>query len=160
MEFSLHGVKFNYEYGNIYQLYHLKKGYEWKARKKQINNKGYIWYRFQVNKKIYTFLLHRLVYWLHNREWDIYNSSTNNLIDHIDGDILNNNIENLRVVTNQENSFNMTRAKGYFWNKERKKWNTQIQLNGKSKYLRRFDNEEDARNCYLEAKKKYHIISS
>tara|TARA_R110000803_G_scaffold81554_1_gene147510 strand:- start:266 stop:748 length:483 start_codon:yes stop_codon:yes gene_type:complete len=160
MEFEIHGAKFNFEYGNVYQLYHLKKGDEWKERKKQISNKGYIWYRFQLNKKIYTFLLHRLVYWLHNPEWDIMDSSMENHIDHIDGNPLNNNIENLRVVTNQENQWNRTKAKGYYWFKRDKNWKAEIRLNGKCIYLGCFDNEIDAHNAYLDAKKIYHIIRS
>tara|TARA_R110000803_G_scaffold41025_1_gene88404 strand:- start:189 stop:677 length:489 start_codon:yes stop_codon:yes gene_type:complete len=162
MEFQLHGVKFNYEYGNIYQLYEYKtKPNEWKERKLQINNYGYKCFAFMINKKRYSFQFHRLVYWLHNREWDIFDSSIkNNSIDHIDGDKLNNNIGNLRVVTNQENHFNQTRAKGYSWFKRDKKWKSEIMLNGKHKHLGYFDNEEDAHNAYIEAKKKYHIINS
>tara|TARA_R110000782_G_scaffold61226_1_gene126198 strand:- start:326 stop:811 length:486 start_codon:yes stop_codon:yes gene_type:complete len=161
MEFELHGVKLNYEYGNIYQLYEYKtKPHEWKERKISIGKNGYKSIEFMINKKRHSLKFHRLMYWLHNREWDIFNSSTNNSIDHIDGNPLNNNIENLRVVTHQENHFNMTRAKGYYWYKRDKKWKAQIQLNGKVKYLGNFDNEVDARNAYLEAKKKYHIIKS
>jgi len=158
MEFELHGVKFNYEYGNIYRLYHLKKGDEWKEIKIQSDGKGYKRLQFRINKKIYQFSLHRLMYWLHNRHWDIMDSSTNNSIDHINGDKLNNNIENLRVVTQQENNWNRTRAKGYNWDKKNKKWRANIKLNDKTIYLGYFEKEEDARNAYLEAKKKYHII--
>jgi len=160
MEFVLHGIKFNYEYGNVYQLYEYKKGHEWKERKIKKCH-GYYYIQFGVNKKRYSFKLHRVVYWLHNPDWDIMDSSIkNNSIDHIDGNQLNNNIENLRLVTHQENHFNQTRSKGYSWDKNKKKWKPQIMLNGKNKYLGYFDNEVDARNCYLEAKKKYHIIKS
>ena len=160
MEFELHGTKFNYEYGNIYRLWNYKKGDEWREIKIFTSTNGYKRFDFWVNKKRYTFKLHRLVYWLHNREWDILDSNQDNSIDHIDGDKLNNNIENLRVVTCQENNWNRTRAKGYSWNKTGNKWLSQIRLNGKLKHLGYFDNEIDAHNCYLEAKKKYHIISS
>tara|TARA_R110001592_G_C12772957_1_gene714136 strand:- start:68 stop:550 length:483 start_codon:yes stop_codon:yes gene_type:complete len=160
MEFELHGVKFNYEYGNIYRLYHLKKGDEWKEKKIQSDGNGYKRLQFFLNKKRYNFSLHRLVYWLHNPHWDIMDSNKDNVIDHIDGDMLNNNIENLRVVTNQENQWNQTRAKGYHWNKKLNKWESKIKLNGKTIYLGLFDNEDDARNAYLDAKKKYHIIKS
>ena len=159
MEFVLYGVKFNYEYGNVYRLYHLKKGDEWKEIK-FTNWQGYMVFRFQLNKKRYSFGFHRLIYWLHNRDWDILDSNKDNSIDHIDGNPLNNNIENLRVVTNQENHFNETRAKGYCWNKTAKKWVSHIRLNGKTKYLGLFDKKEDAHNAYLDAKKIYHIIKS
>ena len=161
MEFELYGVKFNYEYGNIYQFYqHKTKPHEWKEKKISINNKGYKCFEFCVNNKRHRLKIHRIVYWLHNREWDILDSNQDNSIDHIDGDKLNNNIGNLRVVTNQENCFNMTRVKGYTWNKERKKWKAQISLNRKRIYIGYFDNEDDARNAYLDAKKIYHIIKS
>ena len=101
--------------------------------------------------------LHRFIYYAHNQDWNISDNSKNNYIDHIDGDIANNDIRNLRVVTSQQNSFN-TRAKGYYWHKSTKKWMAQIRLNNKHKYLGRFKTEEEAHNAYLEAKKKYHII--
>tara|TARA_R110000772_G_scaffold74585_1_gene162442 strand:- start:21 stop:503 length:483 start_codon:yes stop_codon:yes gene_type:complete len=160
MEFEIHGGKFNYEYGNIYRFYELKKGDEWKQIKLQTDSKKYKYFGFRVSNKRYNLKLHRLMYWLHNPDWDIMDSSQDNSIDHIDGNNQNNNIENLRVVTNQENSFNMTRAKGYHWDKTAKKWRATIALNGKVINLARFDKEIDARNCYLDAKKKYHIIKS
>ena len=101
--------------------------------------------------------LHRVIYYAHNQEWDISDVSKNNFIDHIDGNKANNDIRNLRVVTSQQNSFN-TRAKGISWNKCAKKWAAQIYLNRKKIHLGYFDTEEEARNAYLEAKKKYHIM--
>ena len=80
-------------------------------------------------------------------------------IDHINRTPSDNRIQNLRLVTRQENRFNSS-AKGYYWHKKAKKWHAQIKLNGKIIYLGCFNNEEDARNIYLEAKKKYHIIKN
>ena len=79
-------------------------------------------------------------------------------IDHIDGNRRNNNLENLRVVTNQENCFNRTKAKGYYWHKNSCKWMAYISLNHKMKHLGYFNTEEDARQAYLDAKKIYHVI--
>lgn len=161
MEFELHDIKFKYEYGNVYRLWNYKKKpHEWKEIKISISNGGYNSFKFELNRKKYSVYLHRLVYWLHNPDWDILDSSRENSIDHIDGNPKNNNIENLRVVTHQENHFNQTRAKGYCWNKRYKKWESYISLNSKRKFLGYFDNEVDARNAYLDAKKKYHIIMS
>ena len=109
-------------------------------------------------KKRYEIRLHRLIYWLHNPHWDILDTNQNNLIDHIDGNPKNNNIENLRVVTNQENQWNQTRAKGYYWDKINKKWRASIKFNKIHKHLGHFELEEDARQAYLDAKKIYHII--
>ena len=159
MEFELHDVKFNYEYGNVYRCHHLKKGDVWKEIKITYwEGNGYKCFEFRVSNKRYNFKLHRLIYWLHNPDWDIFDSSMENHIDHIDGDKLNNNIENLRLVTNQENQWNRTKAKGYSRCKNSKKWRADIRLNCKNIYLGLFDKEVDAHNAYLDAKKKYHII--
>ena len=104
--------------------------------------------------------LHRVIYFVNNPEWDIYDSSPDNCIDHKEhkyGVPLDNSIGNLRVVTKQQNTFN-TNAKGYSWNDGEQKWRAQIMLNGKNKHLGRFANEHDARAAYLAAKEIYHII--
>ena len=79
-------------------------------------------------------------------------------IDHRNGDKLNNNVSNLRIVNNQENQWNRTTAKGYCWNKQKQKYCAELQVNGNQIYLGSFDNEEDARNAYLDGKKIHHII--
>jgi len=110
-----------------------------------------------INIKPTIYYLHRVNYYAHNQDWDIHDSSMDNFIDHEDIDITNNNIENLRVVTHQENQFN-TNAKGYYWHKKAQKWQAYIKVNDKCKYLGLFENEEDAHQAYLEAKKIHHII--
>jgi hypothetical protein len=106
--------------------------------------------------------LHRVNYYAHNPDWDIYNSSLDNSIDHKNekGDLPKkqyNNIENLHVVTHQQNHFNRD-CKGYTWDKSRQKWRAQINVNGKVKNLGRFNTEDEARQAYLDAKKIYHKI--
>ena len=78
--------------------------------KKTDNGGPYI--QFKINYKNYY--LHRLVYYLYNQDWNIYDSSMNNFIDHRDGNGLNNRIENLNLVTNQQNTQNRKNAKGYY----------------------------------------------
>jgi len=96
----------------------------------------------------------------HHFAWFIsFNEVTNNQIDHINGNPSDNRINNLRHVTNQENHFNETKAKGYHWDNKRKKWKSEITLNKKNIYLGRFNTEIEARNAYLEAKLKYHNIN-
>jgi hypothetical protein len=104
--------------------------------------------------------LHRVIYYAHNLDWDISNTSRNNSIDHINheaGVPLDNSITNLRVVNHQQNQFN-TNAKGYSFHKKSNKYVARIRINGKPKHLGYFDLKEDARNAYLEAKKIYHIM--
>ena len=101
------------------------------------------------------FKYHRVVYFIHNPEWDIHNSSTDNSIDHIDRNPSNNNIENLRVATHKQNMRNSNR-KGCSFHKASGKWRARITVDSKEKYLGLFVNEDDARNAYLIAKEKYH----
>jgi hypothetical protein len=106
--------------------------------------------RIRINGKRY--MTHRMIYMFHSGE------ITDNLhIDHVDKDKSNNNIENLRLVTKQENGFN-TDAKGYTLHKPSNKFMAQIKLNGKQINLGYFDTAEEARAAYLEAKERLHII--
>jgi hypothetical protein len=68
-----------------------------------------------------------------------------------------NRICNLRIVSNQQNCFNRN-PKGYYFAKHANKWEAQIHLNYKKIYLGLFNTEEEARDAYLQAKEKYHII--
>jgi hypothetical protein len=115
---------------------------------------GYGRYEFiRVNYK--TYQLSRVVYYVNNPEWDIYDTSSNNFIDHIDRNKLNNHITNLRVVTQQQNSQN-TDAKGYYYHKRKNKYKASIMIDGKFKHIGYYDTEQEARENYLKYKKKYH----
>ena len=98
---------------------------------------------------------HRLVVAAFNPEFEINNLE--HVIDHIDGNKLNNAFDNLRVVTQQANTFN-TNNKGYYWHKDRCKWHTRIKINYKQKHLGYFETEEEARAAYLAAKEELHVI--
>jgi len=77
-----------------------------------------------------------------------------NMIDHIDRDGLNNQRENLRAATHKTNGENRN-AKGYYWNKQNKKWKATITHNQKSIHLGLFGTEEEAKQARLEAERKY-----
>ena len=110
---------------------------------------GYIQIRFKGK----SYKAHRLIWILHN------DAIPNDLqIDHINGVKDDNHIDNLRLVTPQENMWNLTKAKGYSWNKDVSKFQARIRISGILKALGYFTNEEDARQAYLNAKAKYHII--
>jgi hypothetical protein len=79
-------------------------------------------------------------------------------IDHRKHLTLDNRKSELRLVTNSENHFNMKDTKGYYWDKQSKKWRPSIRINGKLKHLGSFSTESEAREAYLQAKDKYHII--
>jgi hypothetical protein len=98
---------------------------------------------------------HRLI-WIYH-----YGSINEDLqIDHINGVKNDNRLENLRLVTVQQNCYNRSKlkAKGYSWSINNKKWQASIWLNGKSKYLGSFLNELDARNAYLSECLTHHKI--
>ena len=84
-------------------------------------------------------------------------------IDHIDGDKLNNEINNLRVCTQQQNTYN-TRSrplstsiyKGVHYRKDTGKWVAQYTHNGRNIHIGCFDNETDASNAYKIATKALH----
>ena len=77
-------------------------------------------------------------------------------IDHIDGDRINNNISNLRLVTRRENLQNLAKHRsgrlvGCCYHKLARKWRAQIQVNGKRKHLGLYETEQEAHGVYLKA---------
>ena len=157
MDCELNGMKIKYESDKVWVWREMRgkqklKNPDWREAKGGVK-KGYRCVK--INKKDYKY--HRVVYFIHNNGWKIHDSSTDNSIDHIDRDKLNNNIENLRVVTNQQNSWNADR-KGYYLDKATGKYLARIGVDGKQKYLGMFVSEEDARDAYLIAKAEYHIF--
>ena len=98
---------------------------------------------------------HRLAWLIHYGRWP------DNYLDHIDGDIENNRIGNLRPATastNQHNkraSFNSkTGVLGVF--PSRGKYQSSIRIHGNNIFLGRFNTIEDASNAYLKAKRELH----
>lgn len=79
-------------------------------------------------------------------------------VDHIDGDSLNNRRSNLRLATRSQNNMNKRRYrnnrsgyKGVRWNKQCQKWQAEIRLNNKVKYLGRYNDPEQAYAAYCAA---------
>ena len=157
MERELNGMLLKYEEGKLYMWREMwsglkRKNPDWWELKGWVNKVN--GYRLVgINKKDYSY--HRVVYFLHNQEWDIHDSCRDNSIDHIDRNKLNNSIENLRVVTHQQNAWNRD-VKGYSFIKASGKYQAQIRVDGKKKYLGMFVSEYEARQAYVEAKKIYH----
>lgn len=78
-------------------------------------------------------------------------------VDHIDRNPLNNSNGNLRIVTNQQNTYN-TDARGTTYKSRLNKWEAQIQADGKKIYLGVFPTEAEAHQAYLDAKLIHHVI--
>ncbi|MFA5452894.1 MAG: HNH endonuclease [Candidatus Methanomethylophilaceae archaeon] len=84
-------------------------------------------------------------------------------IDHVNHDGLRNTLDNLRIVTSQQNKMNQRRQnrytysqfKGVTYCKNRSKWKAQIQKDGKNMHLGCFVSEKDAAHAYDTAAKLY-----
>ena len=99
-------------------------------------------------------------YGVHRIVWELCHNKFIPLgyqIDHIDGDRSNNDIDNLRLVTSQQNKWNLKECKG--WVYADGNYQARIKLNGKVIVLGHFDNAEDASACYWREKPKYHSMA-
>lgn len=101
-------------------------------------------------------LAHRVIWALCNGEW------SNQQIDHINGDKIDNRIENLRSVTNQENGRNASRRSdntsgvvGVGWFKRASCWRAQIRVNGKDIHLGSFQDFNAAVSARKKAEQYY-----
>ena len=155
--------RIKYEDGKFY-VRSVKNGKEtkkelWKEMKFGRNYQGYLRYRMMIGDKYTNLLYHRILYKFHHLDWNILDVSLNNLIDHKNGNPQDNRIENLRLVTNQENGFNRTTARGYNITPAGN-YKSQICVNKKFIYLGTYKTEDEAREAYLRGKEKYHVIQS
>jgi hypothetical protein len=112
------------------------------------------YFAIQVNKKRY--LTHRLVYLYHHGVLPEF-------LDHINGNSLDNRIENLRPATKHQNNCNaktrrdnISGIKGVSYYPKTGKWHARIRVKGKEKYLGCFDSVELAALVVAEARDKYH----
>lgn len=113
------------------------------------NKTGYL--RFNVNGIKQPITCHSFIFYFGS-------NSVVEQIDHKNGIKTDNRFINLRSVTNIQNQYNKVLSKGYSSNKKGTKHTARIGVNGKVIYLGVFDNETDAKNAYLDAKKIYHKI--
>lgn len=111
----------------------------------------------KIRRKLY--LCHRLA-WLY-----MTGAFPVGVIDHINGDGLDNRFSNLRGVSNCQNlqatlktpRHNTSGFKGVYWHKQVGRWVAGISLNNKRKYIGAFDSPEEAHEAYLAVKREVHF---
>jgi hypothetical protein len=86
-------------------------------------------------------------------------------VDHINRNGIDNRRSNLRLVTHQENAYNVglfksnsSGATGVYWDKNRNKWQAKIKKDQKNIFLGRFETKEEAINAWGKAKSILHVI--
>lgn len=107
-----------------------------------IENTNYV--RISINKKLYS--AHRIA-WLYSY------GTYPNIIDHINGDTLDNRIKNLRNVTARENNQNQAihrkgKLVGICYNKQTNKIKARISINGKQYHIGYYNTELEAYEAY------------
>jgi hypothetical protein len=138
-------------------MYNLIRPHRWHVMTS--NNKQYAIHTKRINKDVNhgknkCIMMHRLIMGVKE-----YNGT---VIDHIDGDGLNNRKSNLRVCTHSENHMNQkvrinsfTGLKGVFYDKRRNYYYSSIIVNSKCIYLGSFESPDMAKKAYDNAAIKH-----
>lgn len=89
----------------------------------------------------------------------ILNAPQGYVVDHINGNTLDNTRKNLRIVTAQQNNANRVRPRDnigirFIYGK----WRAQISFNNRSVYLGGFNTKQDASTAYKDARKRLFSI--
>ena len=168
MEFKLYDRKFKLIDYELFSFH--KKGNSKEEKWHQIKltlrkDTGYKEFGIILDGKKKTIQFHRVVYYAYNPDWNFYDNSKENYIDHWDAKDFprnhpkNNHISNLSVMTAQENQFNR-RARGCYFEKATCKYRAAIKLNNKKIHIGYYDTEQEAHQAYLAKKAELHVIRS
>ena len=109
--------------------------------------------RLQVHVDGVARYVHRLIWLYHHSEWP------SEQVDHINGNKHDNRIENMRVLTNTQNTQNVDRNGVSFERRSEgrgRPWRARIMADGKSISLGYYATREEAHTEYLRAKRVYH----
>lgn len=115
---------------------------------------GYLRCGMTIDRQPSWVFQHRMVWYAHHQDWDIWDNSMDNQIDHKNNIRTDNRLVNLNVVTNGENQQNRDMNGCHFY-KARNKWQAYINIDYKRKNLGYYDTYEEAHEAYL-AEKRIH----
>jgi len=86
---------------------------------------------------------------------EILNAPPGTEVDHADGNRLNNQRSNIRLCNGSQNQINKgpqpcntSGFKGVSWHKQKGRWQAQISVNGRNKYIGHYDTPADAAAAY------------
>lgn len=117
----------------------LLNNYDWKLQKSKTKWKEK-YYAVTTNQTY----MHRL----------IIGAKKGEIVDHINGNTLDNRLDNLRITSQRINAINRHHPRtseypGVHWNKQKNRWGALIKIKDKLRFLGYFTKEEDAGNAYL-----------
>lgn len=144
---------FGPEFSTVDDSFEFLSGIKWFKK----IDKGYNCYaatRIRVGCHLVTITMHRY----------IMCAKDGQIVDHINGDGLDNRTCNLRIVTNSQNMMNrkrikpggLSKYKGVTFLRRIKKWSGQISVNKNPIYIGVFNTEDEAALAYNELAKIYH----
>ncbi len=91
----------------------------------------------------------------------ILGAGRGDMVDHADGDRLNNRRCNLRLASHSQNNANKRRAKnntsgfkGVYWCRAKQRWHATVMLNRKRHHAGYFESAEQAHHAYVELASK------
>lgn len=118
----------------------------------KVHPKGY----YTTYVKGFQFRVHRLIWFFVHNEWPEY-------VDHIDGDVQNNRLSNLRNCNNAENQCNQHahrdgKLPGCNLNCKSGKWNVQFHENKQNKCLGSYTTEREASLVYCRYVLKHGLV--
>lgn len=146
----------DYEISNCGKIRRIKNS---KLLKLYLNNTGYLQLTLYKNKVPFKKKVHKLVA---ENFLEHIPSGMSEVVDHIDGNRLNNHVNNLRITTQRINNLearkrNATKRKfsskcrGVSFYQSSQKWIAAVYVNGEKRYLGAFATEKEACEEYSKA---------